>query len=85
MARLINKLCAVFLLVLFTLNGCSAQNIAYFEGYDLVFNDEKYIVDFLFKLNKIRMNNTIFKQKENFNILIEFFNHIFSKLKKKYF
>ena len=26
------------------------------------------------------MNNTIFKQKENFNILIEFFNHIFSKL-----
>ena len=45
-----------------------------------LFNDEKYIVDFLFKLNKIRMNNTIFKQKENFNILIEFFNHIFSKL-----
>lgn len=43
MARLINKLCVVFLLVLFTLNGCSAQNIAYFEGYDLVFNDEKYI------------------------------------------
>ena len=45
-----------------------------------LFNDEKYIVEFLFKLNKIRMNNTIFKQKENFNILIEFFNHIFSKL-----
>jgi len=45
-----------------------------------LFNEEKYIKEFLLKLNKIRMTNLIFKHKENFDILIEFFNYIFSKI-----
>ena len=45
-----------------------------------LFNDEKYIKEFILKLNKIRMNRNIFKQKENFNILKEFFNFFFSNL-----
>ena len=36
--------------------------------------------EFLLKLNKIRMNSLIFKHRENFYILIEFFNYIFSKI-----
>ena len=45
-----------------------------------LFNDEKYIKEFVLKLNNIRMDRDIFKQKENFNILIEIFNFIFSKI-----
>ena len=45
-----------------------------------LFNDKKYISEFLLKLNKIRVDNFIFKEKENFDILIEFFNYIFSKI-----
>ena len=45
-----------------------------------LFNEEKYIKEFVLKLNKIRMTNLIFKHKENFDILIEFFNYIFSKI-----
>ena len=36
--------------------------------------------EFLLKLNKIRMNSLIFKHRENFYILKEFFNYIFSKI-----
>ena len=45
-----------------------------------LFNEDKYIREFLFKLNKIRMNSNIFNKKEKFDILIEFFNSIFSKI-----
>ena len=45
-----------------------------------LFNDEKYIKEFLLKLNKIRMTTLMFKHRENFDILIELFNYIFSKL-----
>ena len=45
-----------------------------------LFNEEKYIKEFLLKLNKIRMTNLIFKHRENFDILIEFFNYFFSKI-----
>ena len=45
-----------------------------------LFNDEKYMREFLLKLNKIRMNNYLFKHRENFDNLIEFFNYIFSKI-----
>ena len=45
-----------------------------------LFNEEKYIREFLFKLNKIRMNSNIFNKKEKFEILTEFFNSIFSKI-----
>ena len=45
-----------------------------------LFNDEKYMSEFLLKLNKIRMNNYLFKHRENFDNLIEFFNYIFSKI-----
>ena len=33
-----------------------------------LFNEEKYIKEFVLKLNKIRMTNLIFKHKENFDI-----------------
>ena len=45
-----------------------------------LFNDEKYMSEFLLKLNKIRMNNYLFKHRENFDNLIDFFNYIFSKI-----
>ena len=45
-----------------------------------LFNDKKYISEFLLKLNKIRINNFLFKDKENFDVLIEFFNYIISKI-----
>ena len=45
-----------------------------------LFNDEKYINEFLLRLNKIRMDKYLFKYKENFDDLIEFFNCIFSKI-----
>lgn len=45
-----------------------------------LFNEEKYIKEFLLKLNKIRMTTLMFKHRENFDILIELFNYIFSKL-----
>ena len=43
-------------------------------------NEENFMKEFLLKLNKIRMNSLIFKHRENFYILIEFFNYIFSKI-----
>ena len=45
-----------------------------------LFNQEKYIKEFLIKLNKVRMNKQIFNNKEKFNILGEFFNSIYSKI-----
>ena len=45
-----------------------------------LFNDEKYMNEFLLRLNKIRMDKYLFKYKENFDDLIEFFNCIFSKI-----
>ena len=45
-----------------------------------LFNQEIYIKQFLSKLNKIRINKHIFNKKENFDILIEFFNLIYSKI-----
>ena len=45
-----------------------------------LFKDEKYISEFLLRLNKIRMDKYLFKHKENFDYLIEFFNYIFSNI-----
>ena len=45
-----------------------------------LFNQEKYINEFLNKLNKIRINKQIFNTKEKFEVLVYFFNIIFSKI-----
>ena len=45
-----------------------------------LFKDEKYMSEFLLRLNKIRMDKYLFKHKENFDYLIEFFNYIFTKI-----
>ena len=45
-----------------------------------LFKDEKYMSEFLLRLNKIRMDKYLFKHKENFDYLIEFFNYIFSNI-----
>ena len=45
-----------------------------------LFKQEKYIKEFLNKLNKIRINRSIFNKKEKFNILLDFFNEIYSKM-----
>ena len=45
-----------------------------------LFKDEKYMSEFLLRLNKIRMDKYLFKHKENYDYLIEFFNYIFSKI-----
>jgi hypothetical protein len=43
-------------------------------------NQEKYIKEFLRKLNKIRIDKEIFNNKERFFILVDFFNLIYSKI-----
>ena len=43
-------------------------------------NEEKYIKDFLCKLNKIRNNSKLFKIRKQFDNLVIFFNHIFTNL-----
>ena len=45
-----------------------------------LFNQDKYIYQFLNKLNKIRINRQIFNNKENFDILLDFFNLIYIKI-----
>ena len=45
-----------------------------------LFNQEIYIKQFLSRLNKIRINRYIFNKKENFDILLEFFNLIYLKI-----
>ena len=45
-----------------------------------LFKDEKYMSEFLLRLNKIRMDKYLFKHKENYDYLIEFFNYIFSNI-----
>ena len=43
-------------------------------------NQEIYIKQFLQRINNIRINKFIFNKKEKFELLLEFFNIIFSKL-----
>ena len=43
-------------------------------------NEEKYIKDFLCKLNKVRNNPKLFKIRKQFDTLVIFFNHIFTNL-----
>ena len=43
-------------------------------------NQEKYIDEFLNKLNVIRINKKLFYNKEKFDILFEFFDFIYSKV-----
>ena len=45
-----------------------------------LFNQEKYIKEFLSKLNKIRINKHLFNTKEKFDVLLDFFNFIYSKV-----
>ena len=45
-----------------------------------LFNEKKYIREFLSKLNKIRINKNLFSTKDSFNILLDFFNVIFTKI-----
>ena len=45
-----------------------------------LFNQEKYIKEFLSKLNKIRINKHLFNTKEKFDVLLDFFNYIYSKV-----
>ena len=59
------------------------KNILNEQEKDLMknlFNNEKYINEFLKKLNKIRINPKIFNTKEKFDVLLDFFNYIFSKI-----
>ena len=44
-----------------------------------LFNQEIYIKQFLSRLNKIRINKHLFNQKEKFDVLLKFFNIIYSK------
>ena len=43
-------------------------------------NQEKYINEFLSKLNTIRVNKKLFYNKEKFNVLFELFDAIYSKI-----
>ena len=43
-------------------------------------NQEKYINEFLSKLNTIRINKKLFYNKEKFNVLFELFDSIYSKV-----
>ena len=43
-------------------------------------NQEKYIKEFLSKLNKIRIDKQLFNNKERFTILLSFFNLIYKKV-----
>ena len=45
-----------------------------------LFNQEKYIKEFLNKLNNVRINKKLFNTKEKFDILIELFNEIYTKV-----
>ena len=45
-----------------------------------LFEEEKYIKEFMNKLNKIRINRQLFDNKERFNVLLELFNVIYSKV-----
>ena len=45
-----------------------------------LFKQEKYIKEFLNKLNKIRSNKKLFSTKAKFDILLDFFNVIYSKV-----
>ena len=45
-----------------------------------LFNQEKYITEFLIKLNVIRINKKLFYSKEKFDILFNFFEVILSKI-----
>lgn len=45
-----------------------------------LFKDQNYMNEFLLRLNKIRMDKYLFKHKQNFDYLIEFFNYIFSTI-----
>ena len=59
------------------------KNILNEQEKDLMknlFNNEKYINEFLKKLNKIRINPKIFNTKKKFDVLLDFFNYIFSKI-----
>ena len=44
-----------------------------------LFNQEVYIKQFLSRLNKIRINKHLFNKKEKFDVLLNFFNIIYSK------
>lgn len=45
-----------------------------------LFNQDKYIYQFLSRLNKIRINKQVFSKKDNFDVLLDFFNLIYSKI-----
>ncbi len=45
-----------------------------------LFNQEKYIKEFLNKLNIIRINKKLFYNKENFDVLLDFFREIYKKV-----
>ena len=45
-----------------------------------LFNQENYINEFLKKLNNIRINKKLFNSKEKFDLLVELFNEIYTKV-----
>ena len=45
-----------------------------------LFKQEKYISEFIHKLNLIRINKKIFYNKEKFDVLLDFFKDIYSKI-----
>ena len=45
-----------------------------------LFNQEKYLYQFLSKLNKIRINRHLFSNRDHFFVLLEFFNEIYAKV-----
>ena len=71
----------LFLLLMDKLTG--GQNALNEKEKKLMKNlleEDKYVKEFLNKLNKIRINRQLFNNKERFNVLLEFFNVIYSKV-----
>ena len=71
----------LFLLLMDKLTGGeSALNEKEKKLMKNLLEEEKYVKEFLNKLNKIRINRQLFNNKERFNVLLEFFNVIYSKV-----
>jgi hypothetical protein len=71
----------LFLLLMDKLTGGqSALNEKEKKLMKNLLEEEKYVKEFLNKLNKIRINRQLFNNKERFDVLLEFFNVIYSKV-----
>ena len=74
---------ALFIILMDKLINAEKENkLTEKEKYLLknLFNQEKYIDEFLNKLNVIRINKKLFYNKEKFDILFELFEYIYSRV-----